>query len=68
MSDDLEQLGPTGFQDLAAALAIKEFGADIEVMGPAVTAGRDLYYKGQLIGSLDKTNLVKFGTATPSSR
>jgi hypothetical protein len=34
---DLEQLGPIGFQDLAAALVVQTFGAGVQVMG----SGRD---------------------------
>jgi hypothetical protein len=49
MAYDLEGLGPTGFQDVAAALTIAEFGAGIHVMGPGRDGGRDLYFNGQLI-------------------
>lgn len=48
MQYNLEQLGPTGFQDLAAALAIAEFGAGVQVMGAGRDGGRDLYFRGAL--------------------
>jgi hypothetical protein len=44
---DLQQLGPAGFQDLAAALAMQTFGAGVRVMGSGRDGGRDLYHKGQ---------------------
>lgn len=46
---NLQQLGPTGFQDLGAALAVATFGAGVQVMGAGRDGGRDLYYKGQLV-------------------
>jgi hypothetical protein len=46
---NLQQFGPTGFQDLAAALAVATFGAGVQAMGPGRDGGRDLYYKGQLV-------------------
>ncbi|WP_329243057.1 hypothetical protein OG417_45230 [Actinoallomurus sp. NBC_01490] len=49
MAYDLEQLGSTGFQDLAAALLLDAFGPGVQVMGSGRDGGRDLYYKGQLI-------------------
>ncbi|MFI7591804.1 NACHT domain-containing protein [Micromonospora sp. NPDC049359] len=49
MSDNLEQLGPTGFQDLAASLAVASFGPGVQVMGAGRDGGRDLYHRGSLI-------------------
>ncbi|MEV0427860.1 hypothetical protein [Micromonospora sp. NPDC050495] len=49
MSENLEQLGPTGFQDLAAALAVASFGPGVQVMGAGRDGGRDLYHRGSLI-------------------
>ena len=49
LSDNLEQLGPTGFQDLAASLAVASFGPGVQVMGAGRDGGRDLYYRGSLI-------------------
>ncbi|MGI5293074.1 NACHT domain-containing protein [Nonomuraea polychroma] len=49
MPYNLEQLGPTGFQDLAAALVVHTFGAGVQSMGAGRDGGRDLYYKGQLV-------------------
>jgi hypothetical protein len=46
---DLEQLGPIGFQDLAAALAVKTFGPGVQVMGAGRDGGRDLYHRGPLV-------------------
>ncbi|MEU0571277.1 hypothetical protein ABZ297_38595 [Nonomuraea sp. NPDC005983] len=46
---NLEQLGPIGFQDLAAALAMQTFGAGVQVMGAGRDGGRDLYFKGPLV-------------------
>lgn len=48
MQYNLEQLGPTGFQDLAAALATAEFGGGVQVMGAGRDGGRDLYFRGAL--------------------
>ncbi len=48
MEHSFEEFGPTGFQDLAAALAIAKFGAGVQVMGPGRDGGRDMYYEGQL--------------------
>ena len=55
MDANLEQLGPVGFQDLAATLAMTVFGAGVQAMGPGRDGGRDLYHKGPLIwaGSAD---------------
>lgn len=49
LSDNLEQLGPTGFQDLAASLAIASFGPGVQVMGAGRDGGRDMYYRGPLV-------------------
>ena len=49
MTCDLEQLGATGFQDLAAALAVQTFGAGVQVMGSGRDGGRDMYFKGPLV-------------------
>jgi hypothetical protein len=46
---DLERLGPTGFQDFAAALLIAEFGVGVQAMGAGRDGGRDLYFRGQLV-------------------
>lgn len=45
---DLEQLGSTEFQDLAATLAVAAFGTGLTVMGRGRDGGRDFYYKGPL--------------------
>jgi hypothetical protein len=49
LADDLERLGPTGFQDLAAALAVAEFGSGVQVMGAGRDGGRDMIHEGRLI-------------------
>lgn len=46
---DLEQLGPYGFQDLAAALAVAKFGPQVQVLGPGRDGGRDMYSRSPLI-------------------
>jgi len=46
---DLQQLGPAGFQDLAAALAVQTFGTGVQVMGSGRDGGRDLYHRARLI-------------------
>ncbi|MGH3613107.1 MAG: NACHT domain-containing protein [Pseudonocardia sp.] len=43
---DLEQLGSSGFQDLAASLAVAVFGPEIQVMGAGRDGGRDMYLEG----------------------
>lgn len=48
MAPDLEQLGPTGFQDLAGALAVASFGPGVQAMGSGRDGGRDLYHIGPL--------------------
>jgi len=45
---DLEQLGPSGFQDLAGALAIAAFGPAVQLMGSGPDGGRDLFVDGDL--------------------
>lgn len=49
MADDLERLGPTGFQDLAAGLTIASFGPGVQVMGAGRDGGRDFYHRGSLV-------------------
>lgn len=49
MNNNLDQLGPIGFQDLAAALAVAEFGAGVQVMGDGRDGGRDMYHRGPLV-------------------
>ena len=39
---DLDRLGPFGFQDLCAALALRAFGASVRPMGPGPDGGRDM--------------------------
>jgi hypothetical protein len=43
---DLEHLGTSGFQDLAASLAVAVFGAAVQVMGAGRDGGRDMYLEG----------------------
>lgn len=45
---DLSQFDPHGFQDLAAALAIAEYGATVRSMGSGTDGGRDLIHEGTL--------------------
>jgi hypothetical protein len=47
----LEQLGTTGFQDLAGALAIEVFGPRIQILGAGRDGGRDMIYEGDLVFS-----------------
>lgn len=54
---DLEQLGSTGFQDLAAALLLHTFGSGVQVMGSGRDGGRDLYHKGQLIWQMSENHV-----------
>ena len=42
MKYDLDRLGPFGFQDLCAALALRAFGASVRPMGPGRDGGRDM--------------------------
>lgn len=53
LTSNLEQLGATGFQDLAAALTVATFGAHVQVMGGGRDGGRDMYYKGRLAWTND---------------
>lgn len=48
MAHELQMLSPAGFQSLAAGLAIAEFGAGVQAMGPGPDGGRDLYFEGPL--------------------
>jgi hypothetical protein len=43
-----------GFQDLAAALAVADFGPGVQVMGAGRDGGRDLYHRGPLIWRPDE--------------
>jgi hypothetical protein len=54
VSGELERLGPTGFQDLAASLAVAHFGPGVQVMGAWRDGGRDLYFRGSLIWQMSK--------------
>lgn len=49
MRYNLEQLGPIGFQDLAAVLAMRVFGSGVQVMGSGPDGGRDMYHRGALV-------------------
>ncbi|MGW5153386.1 NACHT domain-containing protein [Rhodococcus koreensis] len=51
MQHNLEQLGPGGFQDLAAALAIAEFGPQVQALGSGRDGGRDMCCDGSLTWS-----------------
>ncbi|MFE6645046.1 NACHT domain-containing protein [Nocardioides sp. NPDC057772] len=55
---DLERLGPVGFQDLAAALAIKALGAHVHAMGRGRDGGRDMLCEG----TIDWSNSDQSGT------
>jgi hypothetical protein len=48
---NLQQLGPLGFQDLAAALTLAECGGHIQVLGSGRDGGRDMYCKGVIVWS-----------------
>ncbi|MBO1031853.1 hypothetical protein IPV09_10955 [Tessaracoccus sp. SD287] len=49
---DLQRLGSLGFQDVVAALAIKEFGAQVNSMGRGKDGGRDMFVvKGRIAWS-----------------
>lgn len=48
MTYDLQQLSSTAFQDLAAALAVKVYGPDVQVLGRGRDGGRDMYHHGPL--------------------
>lgn len=49
MTVSFQSLGPQGFQELAAALAIRTFGAGVQAMGSGRDGGRDLYHRGKLV-------------------
>lgn len=49
MQYNLEQLGPTGFQDLAASLAVAEFGPNVQALGPGRDGGRDMVHSGRTV-------------------
>lgn len=49
MQYNLEQLGPTGFQDLAACLAVAEFGPNVQALGPGRDGGRDMVHTGRTV-------------------
>ncbi|QVI20917.1 hypothetical protein KHQ06_33365 [Nocardia tengchongensis] len=49
MQHDLSRVSPSGFQDLAAALAVAEFGPQIQDMGPGADGGRDMICQGALL-------------------
>lgn len=53
MADNLEQLGPVGFQNFAAALLLTALGPGWQAMGAGKDGGRDLYYRGQLVWASD---------------
>ncbi|MBF6208333.1 hypothetical protein IU483_30290 [Streptomyces gardneri] len=46
---DLARVGPFGFQDLAAGLAVAEFGAQVQILGPGRDGGRDMFCKGAIV-------------------
>lgn len=48
---DLERLGPHGFQDCAAALAIRALGAHVRPMGRGRDGGRDMLANGAVVWS-----------------
>ena len=50
MKYDLQQLGPTGFEDVAAALAVATFGAGVQVMAVAGTAVATCITEGPSFG------------------
>ncbi|MEV6850595.1 hypothetical protein [Actinoplanes sp. NPDC051411] len=49
MSDEVNRLGPIGFQDLAGVVSLAAFGPGVQVMGAGRDGGRDLYHRGPLI-------------------
>ncbi|MCE4268562.1 NACHT domain-containing protein, partial [Rhodococcus globerulus] len=51
MQHDLEKLGPFGFQDLAAALAVAVCGRHVQVLGSGRDGGRDMFCKGTILWS-----------------
>lgn len=48
MHHQLERLGPSGFQDLAQALAIKTCSAQVQALGSGRDGGRDMVFNGIL--------------------
>ncbi len=50
---NLEQLGPTGFQDLAASLAVAVFGPNVQVLGAGRDGGRDMTHTGRTVWAAD---------------
>lgn len=48
---DLQRLGPFGFQDCAAALAIRALGAHVRPMGRGRDGGRDMLANGVVVWS-----------------
>lgn len=46
---DLERLGPHGFQDVAAAIAINRFGPQVHRLGAGRDGGRDMECKGVIV-------------------
>lgn len=53
-SYDLQRLGGLGFQDVVAALAIRQFGPQVRPMGRGKDGGRDLLVdRGRLVWSAD---------------
>ena len=48
---NLEQLGPTGFQDLAATLALTVFGPNVQALGVGRDGGRDMVHTGRVVWS-----------------
>lgn len=60
MTYGFERLGPGGFQDLAAALAVAAFGVGIEVMGDGSDGGRDLYTRDPVAWATDEDPWVGY--------
>lgn len=48
MEQSLQSLGGNGFQDLAVALVMAEFGARIRPLGAGADGGRDMIFEGAL--------------------
>lgn len=53
MPYNLEQLGPTGFQNLAGALAVAIFGPNVQALGKGRDGGRDMVHSGRVVWSGD---------------
>lgn len=60
MNYDFERLGPGGFQDLAAALAVASFGVHMQVMGDGRDGGRDLYTRDPITWPGDEAPWVGY--------